>query len=200
MEIEEMIIEVQKGNEEYFPVILKEYQHMIYKIISAYRLTQGDFFISKDDLYQEACLALHEACLGFQEDRGVKFSSFAYVVIKRRVSRIYHSYRTVYRREPSSIDARETMKETMTEEKREQETLDLQVMESFMRRLCEEDKKILEMRLSRKGYKEIAEELGISSKRVDNRIYRMRKNYREVMKKQELPLYRRISSPLTKEV
>ena len=54
-----MIIEVQKGNEEYFPVILKEYQHMIYKIISAYRLTQGDFFISKDDLYQEACLALH---------------------------------------------------------------------------------------------------------------------------------------------
>lgn len=42
--------------------------------------------INRDDLFQEGCLALGEAIDKFDPDQGNRFSTYAYVVIARRIS------------------------------------------------------------------------------------------------------------------
>ena len=178
----------RKGEEEIFTEILKGYQGMIYSILSRFNRRLGDYTIMTDDLYQEACLGLLDACRQYNDVKGMKFSSFAYLVMHRRVSKRYFSLRRIYTHETSSLDSDDYASQkknylydqvTMPEyEYRKEE--DSGKLKRFVEKLSDEDRQILMMRMQKKGYKEIAESLNIPSKRVDNKITRMRRRYRQM--------------------
>lgn len=181
MDIEEAVKAYQKGEEKAFEVILRECEGIIFKIISSFNLSLGDYRISRDDLYQEACLGLHDACIAYSDDKGMKFSSFAYLVIKRRVKRAYSGMLGVYRNESASMDNLyrnydiPLSAEGPEDYRRKRDFY--HDMNRFLQSLSNEDKKILRMRMEEKNYKEIAEELQVSVKRVDNKLYRLRRKY-----------------------
>ncbi len=188
METNVLLERYRKGEEEVFTEILKEYQGMIYSILSRFNRRLGDYTVTTDDLYQEACLGLLDACRNYDDVKGMKFSSFAYLVIHRRVSKRYFSLRRVYSHETSSLDSddyasrkRSYINDQVTmpeyEYRKEENSTE---MKRFIEKLGDEDRMILRMRMEKKGYKEIAESLKIPSKRVDNRMSLIRKRYRQM--------------------
>ena len=53
-----LIDRIREGDDSAFAALLKRHHRMIYKIINSIALENGDYAVDKDDLYQEASLAL----------------------------------------------------------------------------------------------------------------------------------------------
>ena len=186
MEINELVIEVQNKNEEAYKELLNSFHRMIYSIINEYELNYGDYQVSADDLYQEACIALYEACFAFKDTKEAKFSTFVYTVIKRRIQRCYKTYKGRYMNEAYSIDNIEVVDHYKEMESRyvydnpvEYHRLN-ETREQILRsaeRLSEEDRAILLMRMEDYSYAEISKKLNISRKRIDNRLSKLRRQY-----------------------
>ena len=174
-----------------FEELLENFTGMIRKIISRYPVQVGDYTIPKEDLFQEAALGLYDAVQQYTPGKGTKFSSFAYLVIRRRIQHKYSAFITVYKRESASLDNEFRSFDKLTyfledPAEREESASRRRNLHRFIHTLKEEDRKILELRSKAYAYKEIAEELSLPVKRVDNKIARLKK------------LYRRYQSGLTK--
>lgn len=186
----ELIDRVKNKDDEAFNIILEDHYRMIYKIIYNQNLEKGDYLIDIDSLYQEGCLALYSAIFSYEMDRGMSFSSYAYMVIRtkittyirdnyKRIERDYYSIDNV-----EGIDYRIMMtnlcvSENPVEYHKEREFENK--INKFVSKLSDEDKQIMEMRSDNLSYKQIAERLKIKTKRVDNRIRILRKKLRSYL-------------------
>ena len=176
-----IIEEVRYGNSDNFNIILANYRMMIYKIINNYSLRYGDYIISEEDLFQEASVGLYDACLKYDSSKNVKFSTFAYIVIKRRIQRVYKMYRETYGNENISLDNVDAYEyinyssyiNEINYHYGSRELIDN--IKEYYEKLNKIDRKIIDLRIQKYSYKEIAERLNISRKVVDNKIYRIRK-------------------------
>ena len=171
---------VRNGDEEAVIKTIKEFELMIYSIISSYELNYGDYIISKEDLFQEGCIALIEACKCYKPTNNTKFSTFAYVVIERRIQRVFFKMLKPYRKEYSfdkynQQDRINKFGNSMVCDSGNENQIDIDLLLEEIRFSNEEDKKIIELRLQNYSYKEIAKLLNISTKKVDNRIARLKK-------------------------
>lgn len=185
MEQIELIEKAKNKDNDAYQELLKNYSNMIYYIINDFKLDYGDYKISKEDLYQEACIALYQACRGFKDNNKAKFSTFAYMVIKRRLIHCYKVEKSNYNKEPLSIDAFEYYdRNNLFSDKVSDNSFYYQSSEEIknriikpIKRLNEEDRKILLLRMENYSYAEIAEKLNITTKRIDNRLCRLKKRY-----------------------
>lgn len=179
----ELIGKIRNGDDKAFSVLVKQYRRMIYKIIYTFDLDSGDFRIDAEDLFQEGCLALYDSVFSYEEERNVRFSTYAYLVIRgkirdclRTLSRsqgedVYslekatdHDLRFCVCSEPLQYHREQVMKERI---------------DHFFAGLKEEDRQILQMKKEEYTYKQIAERLGINRKKVDNRIRYLKKRLKE---------------------
>ncbi len=179
----ELIGKIRNGDDRAFSALVKQYRRMIYKIIYTFDLDSGDFRIDEEDLFQEGCLALYDSVFSYEEDRNVRFSTYAYLVIRgkirdrlRALSRsqgedVYslekatdHDLRFCICSEPLQYHREQVMKERI---------------ESFFAGLKEEDRQILQMKKEEYTYKQIAQRLGINRKKVDNRIRYLKKRLKK---------------------
>lgn len=191
---ETLVCLIKDGNEEAFRDLLKEFKNMIKKLISNYQSTVGDFAYDIDDIYQEACLTLYKACISYKDNLGMKFSSYAYLLLRSTVINKCKKNYKIRKGEYYSIDIYEHLdydKRTATtyvsdnpieyvkEKERNQKIMD------FINSLCLEDQKIVVMRSKEFTYKQIAKALDISVKRVDNRLAYIKRKVRQLMKEEE---------------
>lgn len=184
--MKELVKRVKNKEEGAFTELLQKFRPMIYSFFKNYHLEGGDYSISREDLYQEGCLALLEAVESYNEKKGAQFSTFAYIVIRRR---IHHHLRKEFRKLKSeyySLDALDEIDHykslaspspTSTEENYRQQKIMLQIRD-YIRTLDEEDRDIVAYRSQKKSYVEIAEILGINPKKVDNRLQKMKHDFR----------------------
>lgn len=167
-----------QDEQEAFAELLQHFKAMIYKIIYMNNLEKGDFRIDENDLFQEGSLALYRAVKNYEEGRNVRFSSYAYMVIRSRIREVlrtaYRSYgdelsldtsidyslKFCVREDPAGYHREECFKEEL---------------KAFMDSLNEEDRKIFELKRQDMTYEQIAEKLNITSKRLDNRLRILRK-------------------------
>lgn len=183
MESNELIKRVKTNDDNAYSQLLEDYKNMIYYIINTYQLECGDYLISKDDLFQEASIALYDACKAYKEDNKAKFSTFAYMVIKRRLSHCYKVSKNKYINEYVSIDAYENNdrhKELAVKEKPIEYKVREELKERITKpcaRLSNQDRQILLLRMENYSYAEIAKILKVSKKRVDNRLTRLKAMY-----------------------
>ena len=168
-----VIQKIKEGDKDAFERLLVNHQNMIYKIINSMDRSLGDYIIDESDLYQEACLALFEAAQSFEPDREVKFSTYAYVHIKNNLLNFVKRYRRRYRDDIYSFDINPRSMDFQVADSTAStfnENLFREKFNEFLDSLSEEDRKILLLRGSDYSYKEIAEKLNTTAKRIDNKL------------------------------
>lgn len=184
MNIAKLISDVRNHDEFALQQLIEHFTPLIYSIINSYQLDAGGFKISREDLFQEAIICLYDAAMLYEDNDKAKFSTYAYVVIKRKLNRIYYSQikknSYVY-----SFDAFENVDHVRFMAKASERPLRyLDEVEAIERtiNLSDQEKKILTMRFENYSYDEIAKELGITKKCVDNRIMRIKRRYQKTQK------------------
>ena len=179
----QLVNRIKHGDDSAFALLLNRHHRMIYKIIYSFSLENGDYAVDKDDLYQEASLALYSAAKGYEEDRNVLFSSYAFMVIRNKLRNILRAYYRTYEQEKYSIDVYERndgrsffVSDNPIAYHREQELKENYAC--FIEKLPETDRRILLMKGEDQSYKEIARQLKISEKQIDNRLRALRKKFK----------------------
>lgn len=186
-----IINRIKNGEEIAYNELLNNHYKIIYKVIYDQNLNTGDYMVDVDSLYQEGCLALYDAVFSYQNDKGMAFSSYAYMVIRSKIKAYIKKSRRIYEQEGYSIDAHEGIDycsfvinnkvsenpvlyhhEIETEEK----------LKKFISGLSIDDQQLLMLRKKKYSYKDIADRLNINTKRVDNRLRMLKRKINEYMK------------------
>lgn len=184
----DLLKEVKRNNDDdAFKELIKSYRNLIFSIINSFKMNYGDYRISEEELFQEGCIGLYEACRSYNKVQSCKFSTFAYVVIKRRITKFIYNMIKIYSNETTSFDKYNTIdKMKLFEGKYVSDNIifygdsysrkyDFQ---SRMSKLNSFDQKLIRLRLQNYSYDEIAKILNIPKKRVDNRLqYLKRKKF-----------------------
>lgn len=179
-----LIERVKKGDDEAFEIILNANHKLIYKIIYNRNLEKGDFIMDTESLFQEGSIALYKACKSYEPDKGMNFTSYAYMCIRSAINTyIRDNYNKL--EEPylsidnfPNVDYHISMSNVRISENPVAYHRELEFrkqLQEFVSNLDKEDKNILQMRCDNVSYRTISERLNISTKRVDNRLRVLRK-------------------------
>ena len=161
--------------------LVKRYASLAEGISRSYFIVGGD----RDDLYQIALIALLEAVRRFDPEREAKFPTYASACIRNRLLdavRAASAGKNAPLRDSVPIDGEDegAASELVSPElSPEQQYIEKEAEESFFsalgEMLGEQDLTVLRFYLAGVPYKEIAEKLGISAKKVDNTVYGAKK-------------------------
>jgi len=178
--------------------LINRYRDMVRRIARMYYLAGGD----PEDLMQEGMLGLYKAITTYQDDRQMKFSSFAYLCIERQIqSAVRNSNRQKHQamNEAISLDQMTRDEEgnltrledvlsdenSLSVEEKVQGQLDgEELLEQLKSRLSELEQNILGPYLNGENYRQIAETLGLVPKIVDNALQRIKKKAKELLKEE----------------
>ncbi|MDO4499762.1 MAG: sigma-70 family RNA polymerase sigma factor [Erysipelotrichaceae bacterium] len=186
MQDNDLIKRVRNNLPDAYEELLKQYKNMIYSIINTYETDYGDYKVNREDLFQEGCIALYDACFSYTFDRDVKFSTYVYVLIKRRISLAYKKSLLTYQMETYSLDnislsdhcsniATQYVCDNPIAYHARQERNE--AIQEKLSKLREQDREIIMLRINNYSYEEIAQKLNIKKKRIDNRLFRLKKQY-----------------------
>ena len=185
------LVELAKtGDEDAYNQLLNNHKNMIYKIINTQNLYSGDYMQDVDSLYQEGCIALYNAIYKYEKDKGMSFTSFAYMVIRSRISTCIRDTKALKETCISidnypNIDHQIMMSAMYVAENPVEyhRQVDFENrLNEFVANLNSQDRQIFTLRKNEYSYKEISEMLHINTKRVDNRLRIIRKKLREYIK------------------
>lgn len=183
---EELVVLAQNGDNDSEIELFSRYKNVLRKISRSYFLIGGDI----EDILQEGMLGLYKAIKSYSPSKGVSFSSFANLCIKRQIQ-------TAVRRASSqkSLILSTAFPITGNLEQDEDEE-DEVIIPSFeqtpeeriiSRETIKEMKKQIKSKLSQmelevfskyldgKTYKEISLETGLTFKSIDNALTRIKK-------------------------
>lgn len=169
--------------------ILEQNKRMIYSIINEIKATGFDleYQVSDDDLFQEGCIALYDACQSFR-DCGAKFSTFAYIVIKRRIKHKYHEFVRPLIHERYSYDAVRQVDyySNYAIKDMHDESINKDLVDGFMKTLDKVDAQIIMLRQNNIPYKSISQITNLNVKQIDYRIRKTKNKYRAYLLKNGL--------------
>lgn len=173
--------------------LVKRYASLAEGISRSYFIVGGD----RDDLYQIALIALLEAVRRFDPEREAKFPTYASACIRNRLLdavRAASAGKNVPLRDSVPIDGEDegAAGELVSPElSPEQQYIEKEAEESFFsalgEMLGEQDLTVLRFYLAGVPYKEIAEKLGISAKKVDNTVYGAKKKIARLIEEHRKP-------------
>lgn len=187
-----IIREIQSSIDDNFDKLMGCYESMIYKIIHKYcyeKQIKDEYF---EDLMQEGYIALHKGAKVYDFDMEVKFSTFIFMIIRRRIRHSY--YKQAKLRAQYSEYRRGFITECSTDyeyihEMKTPHTIFMdnieneKVIQAYMR-LSDIEKKVLKSVLRKKSYKDISEETGLKTKQVDYKKTRAKRILIESVKKE----------------
>ena len=173
--------------------LVKRYASLAEGISRSYFIVGGD----RDDLYQIALIALLEAVRRFDPEREAKFPTYASACIRNRLLdavRAASAGKNAPLRDSVPIDGEDegaAGELVCPELSPEQQYIEKEAEESFFsalgEMLGEQDLTVLRFYLAGVPYKEIAEKLGISAKKVDNTVYGAKKKIARLIEEHRKP-------------
>lgn len=193
-----MLYLISENNEEANEIIYKKYIPIINYKIKKFSNYSKKIGLEEADLFQEGMIGLSEAIKGFNEEKNVKFSTFANLCIERQVftalkkaSRKKHdilntslSLDSTYNDENTSlIDfILDTSKEPglYIEDEETKENLYNEIVE----KLTDLEKNVLILKINNFNYKEIGELLNKTYKSIDSTLQRIKTKVLKILKKQ----------------
>ena len=178
-----------------FSYMLDYYDRLIYGAIHMTCFSFDPQHFMVDDCYQEACLALVRALDRYREDVKTTFASYLYQSVVSSVRRLSRDLRTkkspysdmlVSLDYPIVDDHSMTMLDVIAQENQwyqpqwvsEFSEVSQQVCE-YIENLDDLDKRVYALRAQGKRYMEVAESVGISAKKVDNILQKVRKQIKQ---------------------
>lgn len=176
MEDEEIISLINKGDFELLKVIIERYSPVISFNVKKY-CTESD----REDAIQEATFALYSAVKNF-DGKKASFSTFASLCIKRSVM---NSLKSAKRLKNIPEELKDSLEEVNIVDSNTPEDIIVNkesyktLTENIKLELSSLEYKVLQLYISPKNYAEIAKELNISEKSVDNALGRIRKKLKQ---------------------
>ncbi len=184
----ELIIEAQNGNENSKNILIEKYEPLIMAVIK-----RKDYYIEggeAQDLIQEGRIALFNAIKAYSTEKQVKFSSFARTVIENHIKNIIKSFsgsknaplNNAYNiNNQGELDLNEDkdlfipIKPTQSiEDDYLGEQNAKLLIDNIVKNLSPMENKILQLKLQDLSYIEIANELKLTNKAVDNALNRIK--------------------------
>lgn len=185
---EEMVKMAQEGSVTAEEYLIKKYKDLVKQKSSTYFIIGGD----KEDVIQEGMIGIFKAIRGFDFDRDASFKTFAEVCINRQIisairnanlqkHQILNESLSLHGDDDSEEEQNNLEERLPSDKGDDPETLMLmKEVGEYLREESHEifsslEKKVWDRILQGKKYQEIAEELGKSSKTIDNAIQRIKK-------------------------
>lgn len=175
----DLIRKVSKKDNDACKEIIEKYHNMIYKIIYSFTLNWGDYNVSEEELYQEGCIGLYEACRNYSKMQDCKFSTYVYAVVRRKIKRYITRQIDIYRHESVSYDKYNIPDGTVVFENKyvydnpieySNKEYTKTELKKTLSNLNSIDQTIIKLRLENYSYDQISKMLKIPKKKVDNRL------------------------------
>lgn len=192
----ELLSYISEQNEEAGEILYKKYQPLITSIATRmYGQIKNKSGIELSDLIQEGMVGFSYAINNYNEENGAMFYTYAKTCIERKIiSAIIGSQRLKHKILNESI--------SFNIESDRQEQIDIEIFlsdnsmnpevmllsnedekelqEKLYNRLNDNERQVIELRVSGFSYEEIASLLGVSIKRIDNTIQRIRRKLKKI--------------------
>ncbi|MBR1384541.1 MAG: sigma-70 family RNA polymerase sigma factor [Ruminococcus sp.] len=134
-----------------------------------------------DDLEQEGFLALLDAVRNYSSERGASFSTYAQLCIRNRMINVFKRSDNDYDELPEEFDLVDEASLNPEDYLIEQERL-VELNCKIFNSLSELEQRVFRLYVTGVSYQQIASELQVSDKVVDNAVQRMRKKLRQTLK------------------
>lgn len=164
----------------HFENVAQEYSRLITVLARSYSLSDSE----NEDLFQEGLIALHKAFLTYRSDGGASFSTYACSCIKNSMVSWIRANRP-----PQNIIIDDVDDEKLslysadnTEEQVINAELRNRLLSSAKEILSPNEQKVFLLVLEDIKNKEIAKLLGVSSKSVENTVYRIKSKLKSKLK------------------
>ncbi len=186
----ELIVLAKQGDEDALTELIIRYTPLLKRVIAPYKIVGTD----RDDLLQEATIALIKAVKHYNEEKGQSFSTFLYGVAKQRLIDLLRSSKTYAQMALNGAISFETLNEQEGATKKFADPVDEDGDALFSSIQREEESSLAQLvadcltarerqvafeYMDGKSYQEIAKGLNISVKTVDNTLTKVRKKIRE---------------------
>ena len=166
---EEIVEQIRGGNYELVPVIFGRYEKQVRYYVEKY-CRESD----REDASQEASLALYSAIKDYDKNKSA-FSSFASLCIKRAVTDLVKKANRKKNIPEELFEPIEEVSEKIFFDKEAYKAL----THNIRLELSGLELAVLQLFLAGKKYIDIADELGISEKSVNNALMRIRKKLKD---------------------
>lgn len=181
----ELINCFKAGDEHAFSLLAERYFWLIRTITSKYKITGFD----RDDLIQEGMLGLFSAVKAYDKNREASFKTFASLCISHRIIKLFErsdnikgSSNIFISLDDSSINAEKLIAEYLPSGENDTDPEELYIckenISSLKKRitdmLSKKEKQVFDLYITGESYGDIAKQLGITVKSVDNAIQRIR--------------------------
>lgn len=175
--------EFQSGNEAVFSDICEQYNPLMLAMVSRIILSSfpGEGSSEHDVYMQEATMALYKAAKSYDlKQSDVTFGLYAKICIKNKLLSLKRRLVSQQRKKNASATKQAKSKEKGNNiYKRKSELAPGQLTEVIEHSLSDFEKKVFDLYLQDFSYGEIAENLGVSPKTVDNAVYRIRRKLKK---------------------
>lgn len=180
-----LIAKAKAGDKDALTEIIVECTPLLKKVTRTYFVDGMD----REDLLQEATLALIKAVDKFDENGGQKLTTFIYSVAKQRLL-------DLIKKNSAKKGGKDAVKLSIEggedNDGIDPEAIGGDVIDDYLQKetaeqlykisdevLTKREKAFFDLYLQEKSYREIAEELGVSTKTVDNTLSKIKKKIRE---------------------
>src|SRR5690625_2336526 len=195
---EEVISQVQEGNETAVEYLINKYERIVRKKANTYFLIGSD----RDDVVQEGLIGLFKAICDYDENKRSSFRSFAELCITRQIitsiksaTRLKHtplnSYVSIYKPvhdEDSERILLDTIYCTSIEDPQElvvSREKHQYVQAQIMKALTKLEMEVLYLYLQGCTYEEIALELNRQEKSIDNALQRVKRKVEQLIQEKD---------------
>ena len=174
----EIVREIQGGDDARFSVLCEKYKPLILSLVDRiFTESPVSFSLDRDDLVQEANIALFKAAGAFDTARDeITFGLYAKICVRNRLVSIKRKAVSEQKKQArhiaGSIASTNNIGRVRMNEDRAATAKD--ISEVAERVLSPYEKKVFALYAEELSYKEIAERLGRDEKSVDNAIYRIK--------------------------
>ena len=192
----ELLYLISDNSDEANEVIYKKYEPVISYYAKKYSVYVEGKGLDYNDLYQEGLIGLIGAIDAFKEKKDIKFSTFAFLCIKRKMitagkkanrkkhSLLNESYSLDYKQEDDDVRGFDNVV-SLNDGGLEDLLVSREDNEYFNKRLDEEltdfERMVYDLRINNFAYDEIAETLGKTMKSVSSALERIRLKLKNIL-------------------
>lgn len=190
----ELLYLISENNEEANELIFKKYNPIIEYYAKKYLPLVSNKGIDYNDLYQEGLIGLNAAIEGYKDQKNIKFSTFAFICIKRKIlsairiaSRKKHSIlNDSYSIEDNINSDNMTYYDVISDDDNiEDKIINKEMKEEFNKRLSTDltffEREVYNLRINGFSYDEIAKALNKTIKSVECTISRIKVKLKKIM-------------------
>lgn len=180
---DEKLIELAKlGEDKYLEILLERYKPLVLSLANRYFIRGQD----RDDVIQEAMIALFKSIQAFDVEKQTSFAAFVKTTTQNHLIDSIRKSEAKNNRVLNDAVSIENMKFFIEDEQtedfgiHEEELQDLLNSESFKSIFSDLEWQVLNLRLFKLSYNDIAKELDVKEKVVDNALQRIKHKLKNI--------------------